>query len=67
MGNAAQAEKCLAEIEVSKFYSFSLQFDSIFVKALNYLISQNIQLKKEGRFFSQAMGYGKVWDCLVSA
>lgn len=67
MGNASQAEKCLAEIEVSKFYSFSLQFDSIFVKALYYLISPNIQLKKEGRVFSQTMGYGKLWDCLVSS
>ena len=46
MGNLSQAEKCLAEIEESKFYSFSLQFDSIFVKALYYLISPNIQMKK---------------------
>lgn len=66
MGNASQAEKCLAEIEVSKLYSFSLKFDSIFVKALYYLISPNIQLKKEGRVFSQTMGYGKLWDYLIA-
>lgn len=65
-GNLSEAEKCLAEIEVSKFYSFSLQFDTIFVKALYYLISPNIQLKQEGKIFSQTMGYGKLWDCLVA-
>jgi hypothetical protein len=64
-GNLSEAEKCLAEIEVSKYYSFSLQFDTIFVKALNYLISPNILLKKEGRFFSQSMGYGKLWEYLI--
>jgi hypothetical protein len=65
MGNASQAEKCLAEIEESKFYSFSLQFDSIFVKALNYMITPNVQLKKEGKLFSNRMGYGKLWEYLI--
>jgi hypothetical protein len=67
MGNASQAVKWLAEIEESKFYSFSLQFDSIFVKALNYMITPNVQSKKEGKAFSNKMGYGKLWDCLVSS
>ena len=66
MGNESQARKYLNEIDVSKFYSFSLQFDSIFVKALNYLISPNLQLKKEGKGFSRTIGYGKLWDYLIS-
>jgi hypothetical protein len=65
MGNESQARKYLNEIEASKFYSFSLQFDSIFVKALNYLISPNFQLKKEGKGFSRTIGYGKLWDYLI--
>lgn len=65
VGNISQAEKCFAEIEESKFYSFSLQFDTIFVKALNYMITPNVQLKKEGILFSNKMGYGKLWEYLI--
>lgn len=67
MGKVSQAERCLVEIEGSKFYSFSLQFDSIFVKALCYLIYPNFQMKKEGRIYSQKMGYVKLWDYLIFA
>jgi hypothetical protein len=65
LGNVKKAKQYLSDVDASKFYSFSFQYDSIFFKALNCLVVQSVELEKEGKGYSKSLGYGKLWGYLT--
>jgi hypothetical protein len=65
LGNVAKAKQYLSDVDASKFYSFSFQYDSIFFKALNCLVVQSVELERESKGYAKRLGYGKLWGYLI--